>query len=447
MTFTPTPTPSPTPFLGLVKTAYPNPAKPLDRVSFTISFINEGTSPVFGAAVTDVLPPAAQMVYVPGSASNGGVYGSGMIVWSIASLPVGTTVQMTYQEDVALTAVSGGVHSAVNLAEAVYPGGTLSSSVTVELAGGYLIHLAVFNSVGEMVKDLSTFNMGAPLAGFTVVNGVIETDTDVAQFLYNGTPLGSWDATNKTGGKVQNGTYIVKVDSTDPYGVTSTTDHEIAVVIGRNTLTADVYNEAGETVRTFSQAELTGLLGGSLTAEDYDVSKVHMEPGRLSPGATGTAGSNAAVTITMGSGRTFAWDGRGDAGGYLTSGQYYMEVKSTTQGKPDQQIVMPVNILDTGADGVDSVALGPNPVELGKTTRPVFMVRTTNGLVTGFKVRIYALTGELVKVLENDPGKTDEATWDLGGGGVASGLYIAVIEIHAGDGILARKTLKVAILH
>src|SRR5581483_4290965 len=132
----------------------------------------------------------------------------------------------------------------------------------VTVQGDYVVHLSVYNQSGELIQTLASFETGTPITDFTIQNGVIVTDSQTANFIFNGVTLGSWDATNGVGGKVTNGTYLIKVDSVDPYGVTSTITKNVIVNITRSTLEVAVYNEAGEIVKHFSEAEIINYFGG-----------------------------------------------------------------------------------------------------------------------------------------------------------------------------------------
>jgi hypothetical protein len=68
--------------------------------------------------------------------------------------------------------------------------------------------------------------------------------------------------------------------------------------------------------------------------------------------------------------------------------------------------------------------------------------------VDSVKVKIYTLAGELVgNPLMNDLGNPGVVTWNLGGSGIASGTYIAVVELNSDGGVIGRKVLKVVVVH
>ena len=280
-------------------------------------------------------------------------------------------------------------------------------------------------------------------------NNVITTDSQTAQFLYKNMPIGSWDATNPNGVKVTDGTYLVKITSTDPYGVTTSVNQNVSVVIGRNTLQLAVYNEAGEIVKHFTQTEIQNLIagsGGTLLPADYDVGKIKISSTTLSPSYSNTTGPNQTVTVTLGSGRSFTWDGRGDNGNILTTGTYFIEVESALENKPKEQVVMSIHVLDNNANSVGDVVLGPNPVKLSQTKLANFYINNLSNEVTGIMVKIYTVAGELTQTLHNTPGNLTMVAWDLSQASVASGTYYAVVEMRSQTGVISRKIVQVVVI-
>jgi uncharacterized repeat protein (TIGR01451 family) len=67
---------------------------PGQKMTYTINLHNSGTQDV-AANVTDPLP--AELSYVAGSASNGGVFGNGRLTWSNVTIPAGEDVALTFQ--------------------------------------------------------------------------------------------------------------------------------------------------------------------------------------------------------------------------------------------------------------------------------------------------------------------------------------------------------------
>jgi len=437
--------------LSLVKTSSEKTASPLDKITYTLTYSNLGSSPVFNAVLTDNLPPTSQMTYLTGTASNGGVYNAATntLTWTIASVAPGTSVSVTYQIQASLISANNKMTTLDNKACLSYATGSVCASNSVTVQGAYTIHLAVYNQAGELIETLAAFEVGSPMSDFTIQNGVITTDSQTAVLLYNGVVIGTWDATNGSGAKVTNGTYLIKLESTDPFGVTTTITKNVIVDISRSTLTVAIYNEAGEIVKTFTQVEIQNLLGGgvagALLPADFNVGETKLSTTTLVVGYT--AGANNSLTITLGSGRSFTWDGVGDNGTFLTSGTYFLEVTSTQQNQPNQQIIMPVHVQNNGKDGINGIVLAPNPIYLSKTTQAKFLLNPATGQLTSVSVRIYTVAGELIETLANKPGVPTEVDWDMTLHYHASGTYLAVVEPSSSKGLMGRTILKVQIIH
>lgn len=450
-TVTLTPTATTTPYMALVKTSSAKTVKPLDAILYTLTYTNLGTSPVFNVVLTDNLPPTTAMTYVSGSASNGGVYNvaADTLTWNIPAVAPGASLSLTYQIKAGVLPSGNMTGTLTNKACLSYGGGMVCATNAVTVQGDYVVHLSVYNQAGELIQTLASFETGTPITDFTIQNGVIVTDSQTASFIFNGITLGNWDATSASGGKVTNGTYLIKVDSVDPYGVTSTITKNVIVDITRSTLDVAVYNEAGEIVKHFSEAEIINYFGGgpsaALQPADFNVGEAKLSASTLVESYL--PGISTSLTITLGSGRSFTWDGVGDNGSYLTSGTYFLEITSSQQNQPGQQIIMPVRVDNDGSSPVTDVVLAPNPVHLSQTTQAKFLLANPGGQLTEVDVQIYTIAGELVKTLQNQPGTPTLVLWDLTDPQLASGTYLAVLDLHSAKGLMGRKILKVQVIH
>ena len=397
--------------------------------------------------ITDSLPATVAATYITGTASNGGVYNptTNSLTWTIPFVPGGTSVQLTYSLQMAL--LSAEYNPVVNNAKLTFAGGTVTASSSVSIQGSDIINLAVYNEAGELIKTISTFETNIPITGFTVTGGVITTNAGVAQFYFNGILLGSWDATTGSGQKVTNGTYLVKINSVDPMGSVTTVTQDVTVNISASTLQIAVYNEAGEAVKTFTQQQLAGLLtGGALLPADYNVVQAKLSGQTIDPTYGSPTNSDNLLTITLGSGDSFNWNGRGDNGSILSPGVYFIEIESQVPGQSPQQITMQIRVIGTNSN-VSGVVMAPNPINLTQSTQAKFLINEPNVQYDSVEVRLYTVAGELMKTLESQPGNPSVVIWDLSGGGVASGAYLAVAELHSNGGLMGRQILRVVVLH
>jgi flagellar hook assembly protein FlgD len=421
----------------------------LDNVTYALVYSNHEAVSLPGAIITDNLPPASQEAYVANSASNGGVYNpsSNTLTWSIGPLAPGAAVTETYTLQVEVQTRSDGVYNLVNNACVSFSGWETCAFVTVTVGGPYTINVSVYNQAGELVKNLSNFQFGSPITNWTLANGVIQTDSQEALVLDNGVTLGTWDATNSNGQKVTNGTYFIKTMSVDPFGVVTTVTKTITVNLEESNLRIAVYNEAGERVKNWSESDILSLLGSgaALQAADFNVETIRLSSYNFSTSPAG--GNNAAMTITLGSGQSITWNGTADNGGFLRSGNYFMEFQSSQPNKSSQQVVVQVHILDKGGNMLSGTVFAPNPINLNLTTKGRFLVNAYPGQITSVRIKLYTLTGECFQTLSSEPGNPAMVTWDLSNKMIASGAYIAVVESYSVDGLIGRNVLKMLVIH
>jgi hypothetical protein len=248
---------------------------------------------------------------------------------------------------------------------------------------------------------------------------------------------------------VTNGSYFIKISSTNPFGVTSTVSQTVSVNLSPSILTALVFNSAGEVVKHITESDILAMIGGSgLNVADFNVSQVKISSSVIVPNYSGSGAANSVLTITLASGQSFTWNGMGDNGVILPNGTYFLEIQSAKQGTQGNQEITRVVNIEGATNPINGVELWPNPVYVGKNPQAQFRINTDAVQATSTDVKIYTLAGELVKpILYNQPGDPSTILWNLNGGTLASGTYIAVVELNSANGTIGHKVLKVMVIH
>jgi flagellar hook assembly protein FlgD len=335
----------------------------------------------------------------------------------------------------------------VNNVQMSYPGGgAVTASSSVSVIGVYVVNIAIYNSVGELIKTISTFESSSAISAFNL-SGTLTTDQSAVTLVADGQVIATWNGTNSQGNLVSNGTYLIKISSTDSYDVTTTVIKDVEVNVSNSTLDIAIYNEAGEVIRTFTQQQLASLLCGAngvLLPADYNVGGTTVSSTVIRPSVSGS-GPGGSVTITLGSGRGFAWNGTGNNGQILTNGQYFIVVQSVQNGS-QQQIVMDITVQDSGSSPL-GVVVAPNPINLNQTSQAKILVNTGAANVDGVRVRIYTIAGELAQTITDLSGNLSQINWDLTQVRWASGTYIVVVELDNNGAPVGRQITRVVLLH
>jgi len=388
-------------------------------------------NPAHNVTVTDVLPTgvtyAGPLVGYPAGTESGGV-----ITWTFDTLAPGTytlgygvRVNDFLANGTVLTNEAGITHSRLPV--------PITASASATVVGDYTVRVGVYNSAGELVREILVSDFSQPVDSVDIMtDSVIDSYGDIVTFYYKGVPFGSWDGTTTGGTPVVNGEYTVKIDNIDDYGMVSSVTDDVTVNRPTSLVQITIYNSAGEAVRHLT-AETSGPRD-LVTSVTLSTTTIQPSYGPPKPGSVPEVG------IVLSDGTTKTWDGRNDDGAIVTTGQYFVEVKCE-DGKGGETVV--TREISVMADSTDSgeVVAGPNPVLEGEAGTK-FMVR--GGSSNTLRASIYNVAGELVRKVEGASG-AGEVWW--GTEGVASGLYIAVVEvIRPGRGVIDRKIKKVMVM-
>ncbi|HEY5037836.1 MAG TPA: hypothetical protein VIJ93_02070, partial [bacterium] len=248
----------------------------------------------------------------------------------------------------------------------------------------------------------------------------------------------TWDGTNGSGNPAPNGVYHVKVDSIDNTGVVLSTTQQAIVSRTLYQSTILIYNEAGEIIR-----HLYDLMNDPGPA---GVSAVQLSTLVIQP-TDNNAGTNmpTQVTITLSNGTTVSWDGKSDGGSFVQSGQYFIEVHTKDGQGAETIVTKQVSVQDVNVTlGIGTVIAQPNTVD-PTSLSTVVTFKSNSALTLTLRVSLYTTAGEFVQQVEGPVGQ-NQAAWDTAN--VASGLYLAVVEVrYAAGGLANRQILKVVIIH
>jgi flagellar hook assembly protein FlgD len=301
-----------------------------------------------------------------------------------------------------------------------------------KVKGDVQVTMAVYNQAGELVRTFPSVYLSNPVDAMDLTgDGVLSDVGDSVTLTWEGgRVLGSWDGTGQMGQMVANGSYYVKVDSVDAYGVTSSVTKSVTVNRRVVKVTVQVYNEAGELVRQLYAEKPTG---------DSDVKDITLSTQVLHPGGDGKDGIPSTVGIVLSDGVAMTWDGTGENGTNVQDGTYYLQVKVENGASGTVEVTRPIAVLgSTPATG--NTGVWPNVLADGQ----MVAILHARNLGSGQRIRamIFTLAGMRAGVIEGLEGQND-LKWDLGR--FQSGFYLVVLETAEGKLLKNRTILKVIV--
>ena len=313
----------------------------------------------------------------------------------------------------------------------------------------YLIKISVYNEAGELVTTIATVQSSGGLSSVELsVDGqpgttsVVLGETSLRIFLPGVDTSGqiglggswfTWNGDNAQGQDTNSGQYYVTVAQIDAYGHQDMITKEITVIDNRVYVEMNVFNTAGELVRSIR--EYGAAYSGSLAVNVPDV--ITIDP----------AGANSVVVKYSGNaGDSITWDGKDNAGLIVSNGIYEIQivVKDAVAGTVIAEKT--VSILNSGKVNLGKITIVPNPfrVDQGSSVG----IRWDGAMPGTVSVRIINVAGELVRELTGDLA-VGSISWDASTGSgspVPNGLYIVVIEGKSASGYMDRKIQKLAII-
>jgi uncharacterized repeat protein (TIGR01451 family) len=397
-----------------------------DLLTYTVNFTVAGNA-AQNVVVTDTLPPGLSFgSFLSTPAGGSSSFASPNLSWTIPSLSAGS-YQLIYTAKVA-SLLAGGTILTNGVVGSFAGGPALTDSKSVTVIGDFTVRVGVYNEAGELVKQIFVKQFSQAIQDITLMTDkVISSLNDKIDIVYQGQVIGTWDGTNTAGEPVVNGKYHIKVDNVDPMGTVMTTTQE--AVVSRTLYKEEVviYNEAGEAVRhLYSYVDDPGKAG---------LVDVRLSASVIRPGGTGN-GIPTQLVVTLSTGASVVWDGRSDAGKVVSTGKYIVEAHSVDGQGGETQITRMVMVEGgDGEKGAGTVQVSSNLLD-ATTTQAVFQSSLTGQKL---KVRVYTVAGELVADLLEGT----NPTWNTSG--LASGLYLAVVQIKDAQGLLASRVLKLVV--
>ena len=294
--------------------------------------------------------------------------------------------------------------------------------------------LGVYNSAGERVNAL--YNGPA-----VVRAGTLTLDRDSLAlggpdlqiqvpglFPGGGSSLG-WNGDSDAGQSVSTGVYYVKMQTIDPFGSISSVILPVAVLDARPVQYLEVFNSAGERVRSIPLPAALGTNGFELGSDTLLVGNASV------PGLK--------IDVRLGQGQVLSsqWDGKNESGDWVESGVYSIVLTSRQGSEGTRVMAKSVQVLRAPEE---DAAQGAHPLE---NPLPAAQgdLRITYAYRSGLQasVILYTLAGEHV-------GEADDAAQSgmlhLDARRLSAGVYLARLEVREGHRVCGRKTLKIALL-
>jgi flagellar hook assembly protein FlgD len=302
------------------------------------------------------------------------------------------------------------------------------------------VSISIYNSAGERVATLyqgpAQTAQQQPIIS-TGAAGAGPVSVDISGFVTSQGSSVHWDGQNSNGQWVQDGTYYVQMTSTDSFGAVKSSSVAVAVVGAPRAASIQIYNSAGELVRTLPVSSINGV-PSDLDSNTRAFSTVP-DP------VTGKPQGGLSLNVKVGtSTQAVVWDGLSDRGQPVDSGTYVVKLTYTDSGSATVVKTLSVTYLqspDSSAKtAVASAFVAPNPYR-PSTGQDMVLFYQASPMGVG-AVRVYDLNGGLVGQ-SADGGQTGRIVVKPGS---SEGIYLIDFEIRSGSAVLARRVLKVAVV-
>lgn len=296
------------------------------------------------------------------------------------------------------------------------------------------LKVVIYNSAGEEVKVLYSGSAQDMAGSFTVDPGAVIPGSQGAAiifggFLQTGTKNLVWYGDNANGQAVSGGTYTIKTEMVDSFGSAQTHSQPVSVMPQAPTQSLNIYNSAGELVRTL------GTGGGS----SNPMTQLGFRDPSKTAFALGGSGVEFVLKDSSGSQLSSIWDGRSNSGAMVKSGSYTVQLVDNSSGHAVLVSKGFVLLADPAASAFDAV-IGPNPA--GPADAQLVVALKGQGPGAAASVKLFNLAGELVAQGAESAG-SGKIILKLGNW--SSGIYVASVESREGGALLKRKIRRIAI--
>ena len=392
-----------------------------DVITYTIT-LNVTFGPANAVVVTDVLPASLSLMSfgpIPAGGTSSWNSLSKTMTFSFDSLAAGT-YQVTYQAKVDNFVSEGTILR--NNAQVAYAGlpAPKRTSVDVNMAKTYMVHVGVYNEAGELIKEIWVQELSSEILNFSLLTTPTIVSLHRQVYLeYDGQQIATWDGTNQAGDPVSNGKYYIKVDNVDSLGVVTSVSQTVTVNRSIAKVQVDIFNEAGEIVRH--------LYSYMDDPTSNPLSDVKLSSSVIQP--SDTSGPDGTVSIISSNGLTLVWDGRSDTGSIVSNGQYQIEIHAT-DGKGGEVVVSKGVLVESGNTSpiTGNVFAKPSILEKGNTTTTIAV---NSNIPLTLTAKLYDLAGELLRTYRGDSGAKNVP---VNVSGLSSGMYFVVVDLTNNQG-------------
>lgn len=300
--------------------------------------------------------------------------------------------------------------------------------------------VSIYNSAGERVRSLFDGDMAQQPVGLRVGQPAPGGSASWSYPLFLSGAGGVlqalvWNADNDNGQPVSGGTYYVKVETRDPYGTVTAFSEGVPMPgpLGGSSLA--IFSPSGELVR---RIPLDGLPSELV---DFEV-----QSGRAVGSAAGASAISFSLKDASGGESPWVWDGLNSFGQPVLSGTYIVRLVRSSAGS--EMVVKTDSVTLLALPGspaeraVAGAVLAPQPFGPAASGGVLSILYPPAAGLAG-RARLYNLAGELVAQGMDDGGS---GRLGLSMPGLAGGIYLVEFEIRDGSALLARRSLKAAII-